>query len=186
LLLSLTALADPGIYIEQAGDNNNITVEQKDAAHTATINLGKSAKASTVDSTDITITQQGVGIKSANVEIPSGFNNGINISQDGAGSHVSNIQNLVGNANNIAISQDGAGNHTFNLIGEFGTNNSANTITATQSGGLGADKNFTLNMNGTRGATVDVLQTNPTTADSGSMNINCQMGACGYYSYTRQ
>ena len=31
LLLSLTAVADPGIYIEQAGDNNNITVEQKDS-----------------------------------------------------------------------------------------------------------------------------------------------------------
>jgi hypothetical protein len=183
MLFSLGASADPGIYIDQAGDSNNITVTQRTSAHNATVDIGKSSPA---DYNDITITQDGIGVKTAKVEIPSGFNNGINIIQDGNGNHYTGIQSLTGNANNITISQDGSGNHMFNLIGLTGTTNNANTITATQSGGTGADKNFTLNMNGTTGATVNVEQTNPITADSGSMSINCLTGFCGTYSYIKQ
>ena len=183
LLFNLTASADPGIYIDQAGDGNNITVIQRTSAHNVTVDIGKSAPA---DYNDITITQDGIGVKTAKVEIPLGFNNGINILQDGNGNHYIGIQTLTGNANNITISQDGSGNHIFNIVGLTGTTNSANTITATQSGGVGADKNFTLNMNGTTGATVNVEQTNPTTPDSGSMSINCLTGFCGTYSYIKQ
>jgi hypothetical protein len=59
-------------------------------------------------------------------------------------------------------------------------------VNATQSGGVGADKSFSLNMNGTTGATVTVQQTNPTQSNSGSMSISCTSGSCGGYSYIRQ
>jgi hypothetical protein len=61
------------------------------------------------------------------------------------------------------------------------TNNVNNTISATQSGS--AQKDFTLNMNGSNGATVTVQQTNPAQANTGSMTIQCT--TCGAYSYIR-
>jgi len=90
-----------------------------------------------------------------------------------------------GSANSISISQSGASNNTFNVIGGAGTTNNANTVTATQSGTAGADKSFTLNLNGTNGATVNVLQTNPLQSNTGSMSIQCA-SSCGTWSYIRQ
>ena len=102
--------------------------------------------------------------------------------QDGSGNHTASIQNLNGAANNINFSQTGAGNHSMIVTGAPGTTNSGDTINSTQSGS--ADKLFQLNLNGTTGATINVLQTNPTTPNSGSMSIQCT--TCGTYNYTRQ
>ena len=183
-LLSMSAFAaDNTIMIDQVGNDNTVIITQEGVGHSASVVIGNIV---TSDSNAVTITQQGTGIKTAGVEIQSGINNGVTINQDGSGNHVSNIQNLNGSANNITVGQTGDGNHTFNLLGGIGTTNSGNTVTAIQSGGVGADKNFTLNMNGTGGANVNIQQTNPTQANTGNMSITCNTGSCGTYNYTRQ
>jgi hypothetical protein len=173
--------ADSSVNITQVGSNNVINIEQYNAAHNATINLGVS---SAVDNTNISIVQRDSGSKTAIVNIPSGINNGVNILQQGAGIHTSSIQNLNGSANNINIDQNGAGNHEFNIVAGTGTINNGNTINATQTGGAGADKWFQVNLNGATGATVNVQQTNASQAQQGSMNIQCSSG-CGTWSYIR-
>jgi hypothetical protein len=180
LLINL-AWADNQISIDQIGSYNTVVVAQDGTTQLATVSLGKS---SAVDNTYINITQQGTGNKTAAVDIPSGINNSVVMFQDGAGNHTAGIQNLNGTANNINIGQTGAGNHTMNITGATGATNSGNTSGAEQSGGIGADKSFQLNLNGTTGATVNVQQTNPTTPNSGSMTIQCI--TCGTYNYIRQ
>ena len=170
------------IYIEQIGANNTFTVNQDGSGHSASIKTGLGGS---VDTSSVSITQQGTGSKTASVELTSGYSNSVTINQDGTGQHSTNVQNYTGSANSISISQTGAANNTFNVIGGTGSINNANTISATQSGNAGADKSFTLNMNGTTGAAVTVQQTNPTQSNSGSMSINCVSGACGSYSYIR-
>jgi hypothetical protein len=133
---------------------------------------------------DVLLDEKDSGKKIANVEITLGINNGVNILQQGAGNHTAAIQNLNGSSNNINIGQTGTGNHSLTITSAVGSINSGDTITATQSGGAGADKSFQLNLNGTSGATVNVQQTNPTTPNTGSMTIQCT--TCGTYNYIRQ
>jgi len=173
--------ADNTIIIDQVGDNNTISITQDGAGHSATLTLGKTSAA---DNTNINITQQGTGAKTATVEIPAGINNGVVMFQDGAGNHTANIQNLIGSANNIGISQTGAGSHSMTITGVAGTTNNNNTIDVTQSGGVGADKTFNLWLNGATGAGVTVQQTNPTQANQGGMNIQCNPCGSGW-SYIR-
>jgi hypothetical protein len=173
--------ADSSVNITQVGSNNVINIEQYNAAHNASINLGAS---SAVDNTNVSIVQRDSGVKTATVEIRSGINNGVNILQQGAGTHTSSVQNLSGSGNNINIDQNGIGNHEFNIVTGTGTINNGNTINATQTGGAGADKSFQVNLNGATGATVTVQQTNPSQANQGSMNIQCSAG-CGAWSYIR-
>jgi hypothetical protein len=169
------------VYIDQIGNNNTVIIGQDGAAHSATVTMGRDTP---VDNTYVNIVQQGTGAKTATVDIPGGYNNSVILFQDGAGNHTAAIQNLNGAANNINFSQTGAGTHSMSVIGAAGATNSGDTITATQSGGAGADKSFQLNLNGTSGATVNVQQTNPTTPNTGSMSIQCV--TCGTYNYIRQ
>jgi hypothetical protein len=180
-ILISKAWADNQISIDQIGSYNTVVITQDGTAQSAAVVMGKESAA---DNNYVAITQQGTGNKTAKVEIPSGINNGVSINQDGAGNHYAGIQNLAGTANNISVNQSGAGNHTMAIAGATGSTNSGNTITAEQSGGVGADKSFQLNLNGTTGATVNVQQTNPTTPNSGSMSIQCV--TCGTYNYIRQ
>ena len=180
-LLIAKAYADNLINIDQIGSYNTVVVTQDGTTQSATVSLGKT---SAVDNTYVNITQQGTGAKTATVDMPSGYNNSVVMFQDGAGNHTAAIQNLNGAANNINFSQTGSGNHSLTVTGAAGTSNSGNTIDATQSGGVGADKSFQLNLNGTNGATVNVQQTNPTQNNVGSMTIQCI--TCGTYNYTRQ
>ena len=183
LLFATTAwAADNTITIDQIGSNNSYTVSQDGSGHTASVITGR---VSDVDYLTLSITQSGTGAKTATVEVKSGINNGITISQDGAGNHTASIQNLSGNANNISISQSGAGTHEFNVINTAGSTNNNNTISATQSGGVGADKWFNVWLNGANGATVNVTQTS-STANQASMSISCAAGTCGTWSYSRQ
>ena len=181
LLLSFAAYAgDNTINIDQVGDNNSITITQDGTDHTATVELGKT----TVGSGNTVTIEQRDAAKTAVVEIKTGINNGVNILQQGAGNHVAALQNFIGSGNNIAIDQSGAGNHTFTVSNTSSNTNNGNTVTATQSGGSGADKTFNLLLNGALGAGVNVTQTNPTQANQGSMSIQCN--PCGSYSYIRQ
>ena len=173
------ARADNLISIDQIGTNNTVIVNQDGTTQTVKLTVGKD---SAVDNSYFNITQQGTGTKTAIVDMPSGYNNSVIMFQDGSGNHTASIQNLNGSANNINFSQTGAGNHSMIVTGAPGTTNSGDTINSTQSGS--ADKLFQLNLNGTTGATINVLQTNPTTPNSGSMSIQCT--TCGTYNYTRQ
>jgi hypothetical protein len=162
------------IYIEQIGSYNSITVNQDGSGHAAVVTMGLT---SSVDNTTIAIDQKDSGPKTATVNIPGGFNNSVDILQQGAGNHTASITNLNGIANNITINQGGAGKHTLEIIGAAGSQNNGNNITATQTGGVGADKTFNLGLNGWN-TNVTIEQTNPTTAGQASMNISCG-NSCG-------
>lgn len=165
--------ADNTINIDQIGSNNSYTITQDGAGHSATINAGK---ISDVDYSTYSISQQGAA-KTASIEVKAGISNSFNIQQDGTGNHTASIQNFVGSGNSVNITQQGAGNHSFTASNYTGATNNGNTVNATQTGGVGADKTFNLYFNGANGATVNVQQTNPTQADQGGMNIQCN--TCG-------
>jgi hypothetical protein len=181
-MVSVSAWATDNVYIDQIGDNNTYTVTQNDGPHFVSITVGKTSAS---DGNTIAIEQKDPGTKNASVDIPSGINNTINILQQGIGNHTASIQNLSGNANAITLNQTGSASHSFTLQGAAQTTNSGNTITATQSGNIGAEKSFSLGLAGTSGATVDITQTS-STANTGSMTIQCASGSCGSYSYIRQ
>ena len=61
--------ADNSISIDQVGSYNTVVISQDGTAHDATVKLGKSGG---VDNTAVSITQQGTGAKSANVELTNG------------------------------------------------------------------------------------------------------------------
>ena len=173
--------ADNTIIVEQIGNYNTTTITQDGNGHSATVKLGAT---SDVEYTTVSILQQNAP-KTASVEIKNGVSNAISLQQSGAGNHTASIQNLSGGGNSINITQQGDGNHEFNVINTAGTTNNANTINATQSGGVGSDKWFNVWMNGATGANVNVQQGGAGAAQS-SMSIQCMPGTCGTWSYTRQ
>lgn len=173
--------ADNSITVEQIGNYNTTTITQDGSGHSASVKLGAG---SDVDYTTISIVQQNAA-KTANIEIKNGVSNAVSLQQSGAGNHTASIQNLSGSGNSINITQQGDGNHEFNVINTTGTTNNANTINATQSGGVGSDKWFNIWMNGATGANVNVQQGGVGAAQS-SMSIQCMPGTCGTWSYTRQ
>ena len=162
------------IYIEQIGSYNSITVNQDGTGHSAVVTMGLT---SAVDNTTVAIDQKDSGPKSARVDIPGGFNNGVSILQQGAGNHTASITNLNGIGNSVTINQGGAGKHSMEIVGVSGSQNNGNTITTLQTGGVGADKTFNLWLNGWN-TNVIIEQTNPTTAGQGGMNISCG-NSCG-------
>ena len=191
--------ADNTIYIDSVGNNNEVVVNQYGSGHMASVAIGTYLPTNNTDLTSgygigtqnyggttdynyVGIRQQGVGNKTATVEIPTGTYNFVTVFQDGTGNHSAAIQNLQGNNNYIGIVQNDSGNHTMNITNNVGTTNSNNTINTTQTGA--GDKSFALTMAGSNGATVTVQQTNPTQANTGAMTIQCN--PCGAYSYTRQ
>lgn len=153
-----TAPAPPAVgnfvYVEQIGNYNTIYIQQQDSEQ----------KRATVTAT--------------------GNNNDINLLQQGTGNHTASIQGLNGNSNILNLTQNGAGNHELNIINIPGTSNNNNTVTATQTGGVGSDKWFNVWLNGANGATVNVLQNNPTTPDQASMSVQC-FSNCGTWSYSK-
>ena len=164
------------IYIDQIGSGNTTTVIQDGEGHSAVITAGST---SPTDYNVFSIMQQGAA-KTATIELKSGINNTFNIQQDGTGNHSASIQNMIGSGNNINVTQQGAGSHTLNVTNPFNATNNGNTVTATQSGGVGADKRFDLMFSGATGAGVTINQTNPTTPDQGGMNIQCNPCGSGW------
>jgi len=171
---------DNTVDIEQIGSSNTTTVVQDGSGHSATVKTGAT---SDVDYNTFTITQQGAA-KTASIELKSGVSNTFNIQQDGTGNHSAAIQNMIGSGNNVSVTQQGAGNHTLTVTNPWNATNNGNTVTATQSGGVGADKTFNLYFSGATGAGVTINQTNPTQPDQAGMNIQCN--PCGNgWSYTK-
>lgn len=168
------------VYIDQVGSSNTTTVVQDGDGHSAIITTGST---SPTDYNVFSIMQQG-SAKTATIELKAGINNSFNIQQDGPGNHTAAIQNMIGSGNNISVTQQGAGNHTLNVTNPFNATNNGNTVTATQSGGAGADKTFNLMFSGATGAGVTINQTNPTQPDQGGMNIQCNPCGSGW-SYTK-
>ena len=175
------AQISPNVYIDQIGDNNNITITQSDAQHVTSIIMGKVNNA---NNNSINVTQQDTGIKTTNITLNAGIYNNLTISQQGIGNHVSSVMNLNGSNNGITINQSGTGSHTFNVDNWTGSTNTGNNINATQSGGVGANKWFQVNLNGAIGSTVNVQQTG-SSPDSASMLINCNFGCGGVWNYTK-
>jgi hypothetical protein len=165
------------VYIDQVGNNNTIKVQQDGSGHIAGIAIGTYLPANNND------LKNGYNI-GTNPYLGQGISefNYVGISQQGPGMHITKVELPNASSNIISVTQEGSANHTFNMTAGANTNNINNTITATQSGS--AQKDFTLNMNGSNGATVTVQQTNPTQTNSGSMSIQCT--TCGAYSYIRQ
>jgi Curlin associated repeat len=180
LQCSNTKAADNTIVIDQIGNGNTTTIVQDGSGNTASVLAGST---SAVDYNVFAITQQGNN-KTASIELKSGINNTFNIQQDGTGNHAASIQNMIGSGNNVNITQQGAGNHSLTVTNPNNAVNNGNTVTATQSGGAGADKTFNLYFNGATGAGVTINQTNPTTPDQAGMNIQCNPCGSGW-SYTK-
>ena len=168
------------IYVDQVGSGNQTTIVQEGNGHTASITTGG---ISPTDYNVFSIMQQGAA-KTASIELKAGINNTFAIQQDGTGNHTASIQNMIGSGNNVNVTQQGAGNHSFTVTNPNNATNNGNTVTTTQSGGVGADKTFNLQFNGAIGAGVTIIQSNPTQPDQGGMNIQCNPCGSGW-SYTK-
>jgi hypothetical protein len=147
------------VYIDQIGNNNTIVVTQEDS------DQKRAAIISNGDNNDYSIVQQGTGNHTAMIG-PSAGNTSIN------------------NSNLLSILQQGAGNHTASILFSNPISTSNNTASITQKGGVGADKQFTLQLQGS-GIGATVIQDNPTTPDSSTMSIQCLTPPCNGYSYTK-
>jgi len=172
--------ADNTISIDQVGSGNQTTILQEGSGHSATITTGS---VSPTDYNVFSIIQQGAA-KTATIELKAGINNTFSIQQDGTGNHIASIQNMIGSGNNVNVSQSGAGTHSLTVTNPWNATNNGNTVTATQSGGVGADKTFNLYFSGATGAGVTINQTNPTQPDQAGMNIQCNPCGSGW-SYTK-
>jgi hypothetical protein len=161
LLLSSTAMAQSNLVtIDQIGSRNTIVVDQKDGG-------SKTAEASNSgDDNQFIILQQGTGQHSASIK------------KDAI------APNSVNSTNTLTITQDGSGDHSAQIKLKDPVANSNNNASITQSGGVGANKTFTLGLEGS-GIGVTVMQNNPGLPDTGSMNIQCLTPPCGGYSYIR-
>ena len=168
------------VYIDQVGSGNQTSITQDGSGHSAVLTTGG---ISATDYNVFSILQQGAA-KTATIDLRAGTNNTFNIQQDGTGNHTANVQNFIGSGNQVSVSQSGAGNHSFTVTNPNNSTNNGNTVTATQSGGAGADKTFNLYFNGATGAGVTVQQTNPTQAEQGGMMIQCNPCGSGW-SYIR-
>jgi hypothetical protein len=168
------------VYIDQIGTGNTTTVVQDGEGHSAVITTGS---ISPTNYNVFSILQQGAA-KAASIDLKAGINNTFAIQQDGTGNHTAAIQNMIGSGNNVTITQQGSGNHIFNITNPYNATNDGNTVTATQSGGAGANKRFDLTFSGASNAGVTIQQTNPTQANEGGMNIQCTNCGSGW-SYIR-
>ena len=161
LLLATPALAQSSLVtIDQIGSRNTIAVDQKDGG-------GKTARIqNSGDDNQFIILQQSTGQHTAEIKKDATASSSVN------------------GSNTLTIIQDGAGDHSAIILLKDPAANSNNNATVSQSGGVGANKSFTLGLEGS-GIGVTVTQNNPGLPDAGSMNIQCLTPPCGGYSYIR-
>jgi hypothetical protein len=148
------------IYIDQIGSYNTIFVEQTDSGQK------QAAILSNGDSNNYTILQSGSGNHTAII------------------GPVTTSMNSNNSNNTLSILQSGSSNNSATIQLQNSTSNSNNTASITQSGGVGADKQFTLQLQGS-GIGATVVQDNATTKDSASMQIICNVPPCTGYSYIK-
>jgi hypothetical protein len=148
------------VYIDQIGNTNQIYINQMGSDRDQTAVLLKG------DSNDVTVNQTGSGRHTAMVT-PTPM-----------------AMSSTNSLNTFAITQNGSGNHSATIQQADPVSNSGNTASIFQSGGIGAEKQFTLQLQGSN-IGVTVIQDNPTIRDSASMSIQCLTPPCTGYSYTR-
>jgi hypothetical protein len=168
LLLMITpAYAVDTVYIDQVGDVNNITINQKSGDNQTAIVLNQG------NNNQFNIIQEGPGAHMAFIGTPPAGQN--------SGGFVTSI--APNNSNNLLnIFQTGSGNHTAAINLDKTTSNNNNSATIQQAGSV--PKSFVFNLSGS-GITANALQDNLLTPDSASMSIQCLTPPCSGYSYVR-
>jgi hypothetical protein len=164
------------IYIDQVGNNNQVSITQDGTGHLAAVAIGATLPTYVNDLK----TGYGIGTTPYIGQGVSEYNT-VSITQQGVGSHTTTVELPRASNNILTVDQSGSANHSLKISSTANTTNVNNTISATQSGS--AEKSFALTLDGTNGAAVTVQQTNPTQANGGAMTIQCQ--TCGAYSYIR-
>lgn len=198
----IATVSTSGIYIENQGNFNTVTIEQfsrenmvrgVDGAQralisglyntvtiyqgTATTPVGDNLLEMSVtgNSNQINVTQQH-NAKYTELKV-TGSSNVLNVQQKDAGAKNAFL-NVNGGFNNIDLLQQGSSQH----FADINILTSSNTILMNQSGA--AQKLFSLTINSPN-VGVTINQTNPTVSDSASMTITCTTGPCNGYTYTR-
>ena len=197
-----SSISTSGVYIENQGNFNTITIEQFSRENmirgvdgvqrasisgshntvavyqgTATTPVGDNLLEMSVvgNSNQVNVTQQH-NAKYTELKV-TGSSNDLNVQQKDAGAKNAFL-NVNGGFNNIDLLQQGSSQH----FADINILTSGNTVSLTQSGT--AQKLFSLTINSPNvGVTID--QTNPTVGDSASMAITCTTGPCNGYTYTR-
>jgi len=156
------------VYIDQVGDLNNITVNQKDSDSKTAIVLNQG------NNNQLAIIQEGTGAHMAFIGTPPAGQSGANF-----------ITSIAPNNNNniLTIFQTGSGNHTAAINLDKTTSNNNNSAVIQQAGS--APKSFVFNLSGS-GITANALQDNPLTPDASSMSIQCLTPPCSGYTYTKR
>jgi hypothetical protein len=168
LLLITPVYAADSVYIDQVGDLNTITVNQKSGDNQTAIILNQG------HNNQMNIIQEGPGAHMAFIGTPPASQN--------ANAFVTNI--APNNNNNIlTIFQTGPGSHTAAINLDKTTSNNNNNATIQQAGS--APKSFVFNLTGS-GITANALQDNALTPDVSSMSIQCLTPPCSGYSYSKR
>jgi len=167
LILSITSAQAGSVYIDQVGNGNDLYISQYGMGDHRSIMLNEG------NNNDLSIIQQDSGDHTAFIGTPPlGIANGSYVTTPGQGNH----------GNDFTIYQKDSGDHTAAINLDHSVVNSNNSAVIDQEGA--AIKQFTLNLSGSN-IGVTVIQDNPTTADSGSMSIQCYTGTCQGYTYTK-
>ena len=127
------------VYIDQVGDNNQITITQDGTGHLAAVAIGATLPAYVND------LKTGYGIGTTPYIGPgvSEYNT-VSIVQQGPASHTTTVELPRASNNIITVDQSGSANHSLKISSTANTNNINNTISATQSGS--AEKSFALTL----------------------------------------
>jgi len=206
LILSITSAQAGSVYIDQVGNGNDLYISQYGMGDHRSIMLNEG------NNNDLSIIQQDSGDHTAFIGTPPlGIANGSYVTTPGQGNHgndftiyqkdsgdhtafigtpplgIANGSYVTtpgqGNhGNDFTIYQKDSGDHTAAINLDHSVVNSNNSAVIDQEGA--AIKQFTLNLSGSN-IGVTVIQDNPTTADSGSMSIQCYTGTCQGYTYTK-
>ena len=197
-----SSISTSGIYIENQGSMNVVTIEQfsrenmvrgVDGAQRALINgsfntitvyqgtattpIGDNLLEVSVtgNANQASVTQQH---NSKYMELKvNGGSNILDLQQKDSGGK-SAFVNVQGGSNNISLLQQGSSQH----FTDINVLTSGNLVSVTQAGA--GQKLFSLTINSPN-VGVTVFQTNATTGDSASMAITCTTGPCSGYTYTK-
>lgn len=191
-----------GIYLENQGNSNSITIEQFSRENmirgvngaqralvngsyntitlyqgTATTPIGDNLIEMSVTGTGNTISlTQEHNSKYTELKV-NGNSNNIGLQQKDSGGK-SAFLNVAGGSNFIDVLQQGSSQH----FADINVLTSGNNVSLSQTGA--GQKLFSLTINSPN-VGVTVQQTNATTSDSASMSITCSVGPCTGYSYIK-
>lgn len=196
------SITSAGIYLENQGDSNSITIEQfskenmirgVDGAQRAlvygsynTISLYQGTATTPIGDNLIEMSVTGIGntisltqqhnSKYAELKV-NGNSNNIGLQQKDSTAK-SAFLSITGNSNILDVLQEGSSQH----FADVKVLTSGNNVSLSQTGA--GQKLFSLTINSPNVGVI-VQQTNATTGDSASMSITCSTGPCNGYSYIK-